>query len=141
MTRQAGPPLRVGLAGLGNVGAGVAQVLRGNEGALLWRAGRKITIACVSARDPGKERGVDLSGIPFVHMDVGNVRHWPRMTRDQLAKIFPDGRTLHIPSDGNPLPGYALALADHERGVADRVFAERTDLVEAAVFAEEPGRC
>ena len=30
------------------------------------------------------------SGIPFVHMDVGNVRHWPRMTRDQLAKVFPE---------------------------------------------------
>lgn len=56
------------------------------------------------------------SGIPFVHMDVGNVRHWPRMTREQLAKIFPDGRTVHVPSDGNPLPGYELALADIERG-------------------------
>jgi uncharacterized protein YcbK (DUF882 family) len=57
------------------------------------------------------------SGIPFVHMDVGNVRHWPRMTREQLAKVFPDGRTLHVPTDGNPLPGYELAMADQERGV------------------------
>ena len=32
------------------------------------------------------------SGSPFVHMDVGSVRHWPRMTRDQLARVFP-GRT------------------------------------------------
>lgn len=61
------------------------------------------------------------SGVPFVHMDVGNIRHWPRMTREQLAKVFPDGRTLHIPSDGNPLPGYALALADHERSTTDRL--------------------
>ena len=57
------------------------------------------------------------SGIPFVHMDVGNVRHWPRMTRDQLAKVFPNGRTLHVSTDG-PLPGYELALADAERGGA-----------------------
>lgn len=57
------------------------------------------------------------SGIPFVHMDVGNVRHWPRMTREQLVKVFPNGRTLHVPTDGNPLPGYELAQADHERGV------------------------
>ena len=57
------------------------------------------------------------SGVPFVHMDVGNVRHWPRMTREQLVKVFPEGRTLHVPTDGNPLPGYELALADHERGV------------------------
>ena len=55
------------------------------------------------------------SGSPFVHMDTGTVRHWPRMTHDQLAKVFPDGRTVHVPSDGRPLPGYALALADVER--------------------------
>jgi uncharacterized protein YcbK (DUF882 family) len=54
------------------------------------------------------------SGSPFVHLDTGTVRHWPRMTHDQLAKVFPDGRTVHIPSDGHPLKGYALALADVE---------------------------
>jgi hypothetical protein len=55
------------------------------------------------------------SGSPFVHMDVGGVRHWPRMSREQLARVFPDGRTVHIPSDGQPLAGYAVALADIER--------------------------
>jgi uncharacterized protein YcbK (DUF882 family) len=55
------------------------------------------------------------SGSPFVHMDTGTVRHWPRMSHDQLAKVFPDGRTVHIPADGQPLRGYALALADVER--------------------------
>jgi len=55
------------------------------------------------------------SGSPFVHMDTGTIRHWPRMTHDQLAKVFPDGRTVHIPSDGQPLRGYAIALADVER--------------------------
>jgi uncharacterized protein YcbK (DUF882 family) len=54
------------------------------------------------------------SGSPFVHMDTGTVRHWPRMTRDQLVKVFPDQRTVHVPSDGQPLAGYALALADVE---------------------------
>src|SRR5262245_66376351 len=38
------------------------------------------------------------------------------MTREQLVKLFPDGRTVHLPPDGNPLPGYQLALADIERG-------------------------
>jgi uncharacterized protein YcbK (DUF882 family) len=52
------------------------------------------------------------SGSPFIHLDVGSVRHWPRMTRAQLAKVFPDGRTVHVPTDGHPLAGYALALAD-----------------------------
>jgi uncharacterized protein YcbK (DUF882 family) len=51
------------------------------------------------------------SGSPFVHMDTGSVRHWPRMTRQQLVRVFPDGNTLHIPSDGKPLPGYAQARA------------------------------
>jgi len=55
------------------------------------------------------------SGSPFVHMDVGNVRHWPRMTHDQLARVFPNGRTVHVPSDGKPLAGYQLALADIEK--------------------------
>ncbi len=55
------------------------------------------------------------SGSPFVHLDVGSVRHWPRMTHDQLARVFPNGRTVHVPSDGHPLAGYALALADIEK--------------------------
>ena len=55
------------------------------------------------------------SGSPFVHLDTGTIRHWPRMTHDQLVKVFPDGRTVHVPSDGHPLRGYALALADVER--------------------------
>ncbi|HEY0224599.1 MAG TPA: DUF882 domain-containing protein [Pseudolabrys sp.] len=55
------------------------------------------------------------SGSPFVHMDTGTIRHWPRMTHDELAKVFPDGKTVHIPADGHPLPGYALALAEVER--------------------------
>jgi uncharacterized protein YcbK (DUF882 family) len=55
------------------------------------------------------------SGSPFVHMDTGSIRHWPRIARNELEKIFPDGRTVHIPADGHPLPGYRLALADVER--------------------------
>jgi hypothetical protein len=48
-------------------------------------------------------------------MDTGSIRHWPRIAREELVKIFPNGRTVHIPSDGRPLRGYALALADVER--------------------------
>jgi uncharacterized protein YcbK (DUF882 family) len=55
------------------------------------------------------------SGSPFVHLDVGSVRHWPRMTHEQLARVFPDGRTVHIPADGQPLSGYAQALADIQK--------------------------
>ena len=55
------------------------------------------------------------SGSPFVHMDVGDVRHWPRMTTEQLAKIFPDGRTVHIPKGGRPFKHFAQALLEVER--------------------------
>jgi uncharacterized protein YcbK (DUF882 family) len=52
------------------------------------------------------------SGSPFVHMDTGSIRMWPRMSHEELARVFPDGRTVQIPTDGKPLSGYALALAD-----------------------------
>lgn len=55
------------------------------------------------------------SGSPFVHLDTGSIRHWPRMTHDQLVRVFPDGRTVHVPTDGTPLKGYELAKADIER--------------------------
>ena len=51
---------------------------------------------------------------PFVHLDAGSVRHWPRMTRDQLARVFPDGKTVHIPTDGKPMERYDEALAEIE---------------------------
>ena len=56
----------------------------------------------------------------FVHMDTGRVRHWPRMTRSQLVKVFPRGETLHVPSDGKPLPGYDKALARAKTGQRQR---------------------
>ena len=54
------------------------------------------------------------SGSPFIHVDTGSVRYWPRMTRDQLARIFPDGKTVHLPTDGKPMPGYSVAMAEIE---------------------------
>jgi uncharacterized protein YcbK (DUF882 family) len=59
------------------------------------------------------------SGSPFVHLDTGSIRHWPRMTREQLVKVFPDGRTVHVPSNGGPLKGYELARADIEKRDGD----------------------
>jgi uncharacterized protein YcbK (DUF882 family) len=55
------------------------------------------------------------SGSPFVHLDTGSVRHWPRMSHDQLARLFRDGKTVHLPADGKPLPHYAEALKDVRR--------------------------
>lgn len=57
------------------------------------------------------------SGSPFVHMDVGGVRAWPRMPRRELARLFPDGKTLHVPAEGGQMPGYSAALSDYKRRV------------------------
>jgi uncharacterized protein YcbK (DUF882 family) len=53
------------------------------------------------------------SGVPFVHVDTGRVRMWPRMPRLQLAALFPNGHSKYIPSDGKPITpaDYKLALA------------------------------
>ncbi|WP_409049829.1 homoserine dehydrogenase [Sandarakinorhabdus sp.] len=59
-------PLRVGLAGLGNVGAGVVKVLEQNAELIARRAGRAIVVTAVSARDRSRERGVDLSRCAWV---------------------------------------------------------------------------
>jgi uncharacterized protein YcbK (DUF882 family) len=57
------------------------------------------------------------SGSPFVHLDVGSVRAWPRMSRQELVQLFPNGNTMHLPSDGKPLPGYEQAVADYKRRI------------------------
>ncbi|MBI1981336.1 MAG: DUF882 domain-containing protein [Methylocystis sp.] len=54
------------------------------------------------------------AGTPFVHLDVGNVRHWPRMSYDELARLFPDGKTVHLPTNGQPLARYEEARAEIE---------------------------
>ncbi len=51
---------------------------------------------------------------PWVHIDSGPVRYWPRMGRDALARLFPDGKTVFIPADGQPMPGYEQARAEIE---------------------------
>ncbi len=66
MAGVTGRPLRVGIAGLGNVGVGVLQVLGRNGGLIAARAGRPIEIVAVSARDRGRDRGVDLSELRWV---------------------------------------------------------------------------
>lgn len=53
--------LRVGIAGLGTVGASVARVLRDKSAELTRQCGRDIVVSAVSARDPKRDRGVDLS--------------------------------------------------------------------------------
>jgi homoserine dehydrogenase len=54
-------PLRIALAGLGTVGAGLVRLIETNGALIERRAGRPVRIVAVSARDRAKDRGVDLS--------------------------------------------------------------------------------
>lgn len=99
-----------------------------------------------------RERGgvgyYPTSTLPFVHIDTDRVRAWPRLPRYELALLFPQGRTQHMPSEGGPItredvriareeykalavqiadfrsgrgqPGQPLAVADAQGGVSSR---------------------
>ena len=56
-------PLSVGVAGLGTVGAGVLRLLRDNAELVTARAGRRLAVTAVSARDRGRDRGVATQGL------------------------------------------------------------------------------
>jgi len=53
------------------------------------------------------------SGVPFVHVDTGRVRMWPRIPRLELAALFPSGHSQYVPIDGKPITpaDYKLAKA------------------------------
>ncbi|MGO4677103.1 homoserine dehydrogenase [Bosea sp. 2YAB26] len=55
-------PLRVGVAGLGTVGASVLRILNRQENAIAARCGRAVRVTAVSARDRTRDRGIDLTG-------------------------------------------------------------------------------
>ena len=59
-------PLRIALAGLGTVGAGVIKLIEANRALVERRAGRAIQVVAVTARDRDRDRGVDLSAIDWV---------------------------------------------------------------------------
>jgi uncharacterized protein YcbK (DUF882 family) len=54
-----------------------------------------------------RERGgvgyYPTSATPFVHIDTDRVRAWPRLPRQELALLFPNGRTQHVPEDGGAI--------------------------------------
>ncbi|KEQ08033.1 MULTISPECIES: homoserine dehydrogenase [Pseudorhizobium] len=57
--------LKVGIAGLGTVGASLVRIIGARAKELSITCGRAIEITAVSARDRSRDRGVDLSGITW----------------------------------------------------------------------------
>jgi len=83
------------------------------------------------------------SGVPFVHVDTGRVRMWPRIPRLELAALFPSGHSKYLPLDGKPITpqDYKLAMAKGLPGrgtlLASATPAPRPDIV-PAVEPEAP---
>ncbi|MGS4883730.1 homoserine dehydrogenase [Roseibium sp. MB-4] len=59
--------LKIGVAGLGTVGASVVQLLEKHAGQIERRTGRSLTVTAVSARNRTRDRGIDTSG--FIWFD------------------------------------------------------------------------
>tara|TARA_R110002096_G_scaffold428927_1_gene641176 strand:- start:3344 stop:4636 length:1293 start_codon:yes stop_codon:yes gene_type:complete len=59
-------PLKIAVAGLGNVGVGVVKILEQHKKLIADRAGREIVITTVCARNHNVDRGVDLSPYNWV---------------------------------------------------------------------------
>ena len=71
-----------------------------------------------------RERGgvgyYPTSGIPFVHIDTARVRSWPRLPRYELALVFPQGHSQHLPADGGSITPSDVKIAQskyHELAV------------------------
>ncbi len=67
-------PLKVGLAGLGTVGASVVRLIERQRVALAQRCGRPIEIVAVTARSRAKNRGIDLKKVRWVKDPIALAR-------------------------------------------------------------------
>src|ERR1700761_4350423 len=67
-------PLKVGIAGLGTVGAEVVRLIERQARSLSARSGRGIRVVAVTARSKVKKRGLDLRGIAWAKnaLDLAN---------------------------------------------------------------------
>src|SRR5262249_5976149 len=70
----AAPPLRVGVAGLGNVGGTLARLLQKDGAELTRKIGRPIVVTAVSARTRSRDRGIDLGNLTWFDDPVALAR-------------------------------------------------------------------
>ena len=61
----AAPPLRIGVAGLGNVGATLVRILQKDGEELTRKIGRQIVVTAVSARSRSRDRGIDVDAVEW----------------------------------------------------------------------------
>ncbi len=72
-----------------------------------------------------RERGgvgyYPTSALPFVHVDTDRVRAWPRLPRYELALLFPNGRTQHMPTEGGPITRDDVRIARERKDLVAQV--------------------
>ncbi len=136
-------PLRLAIVGLGTVGGGVIRLLTENRDLIARRAGRPIEVVAVSARDRGKDRGVDLSPYEWVD-DMGSLAARPDI--DAIVELIggADGPALTLARQAlasrKPFVTANKAMIAHH-GLALAREAEKADVplkYEAAVAGGVP---
>jgi homoserine dehydrogenase len=70
----AAAPLRIGVAGLGNVGATLVRILQRDGGELTRKIGRAVVVTAVSARSRSRDRGIDPSSVEWFDDPVALAR-------------------------------------------------------------------
>ncbi|WP_024278492.1 homoserine dehydrogenase [Xanthobacter sp. 126] len=96
--------LKVGLAGLGTVGAAVFRMLEHRAGELEARTGRTVKVTAVAARDRSRDRGLDLSSVAWFEDPVA-------LARDGDIDVFVE----LMGGDGDPAKAAVAAALD--RGI------------------------
>jgi homoserine dehydrogenase len=120
-------PLKVGLAGLGTVGASVVRLIGQQRQSLSLRAGRPIEVVAVSARSRGKDRGIDLKNLRWFADPV-------ELARDPQIDAFVE----LIGGDGNPARAAVAAALKSGKSVvtANKALLARHG-IELAEIAEK----
>ncbi|PKP78304.1 MAG: homoserine dehydrogenase [Alphaproteobacteria bacterium HGW-Alphaproteobacteria-3] len=124
-------PLRIGIAGLGTVGAGVVKILAARGEHLAAASGRVLELVAVSARDKSKDRGIDLTGVRWdddplalaaaddIDIVVELIGGSEGVARDLVEAALKAGK--HVATANKALiahHGTALARLAEEKGVA-----------------------
>ncbi|KSV61288.1 MULTISPECIES: homoserine dehydrogenase [Sinorhizobium/Ensifer group] len=121
--------LKIGIAGLGTVGASLVRILQDRHEMLATTCGRAIETTAVTARDRNRDRGVDLSKATWFEDAVS-------LARDADIDVFVELM------GGSGDPAYSAVKAALERGI-HVVTANKALLaahgIELAKIAEEKG--
>ena len=135
--------LRIGIAGLGTVGAGTFRLLQDQADLLARRTGRALAVTAVSAREPGRERGLDLAGVRW-HRDARALAEDPEV--DLVCELIggSDGVALDLVRAAlrggtSVVPAHKALLAHHGAELALMAEAAGVQLrFEAAVAGGIP---